>query len=335
MDKRYQVFISSTYSDLIDERQQVIQTLLKMNCIPTGMELFPAADEEQFTFIKKVIDDCDYYLLIIGGRYGSMTADGISFTEKEYDYAVERGIPIIALIHGNPEIIPAGKTELNAEARQKLDAFREKVSGVRLIDRWARAEDLPAKVALSLLSAFKSHPAVGWVRADSVANIDLLQQVNQLQQENTKLLGDLSACRGKNILDTACLAQGDQTIKLSGKYKIKGFRTEHTWEYELSWNFIISLIGPHLLMWLNEAYVNTLLTKGILKLNSIETENIDSCQTTDELFQIVKIQFMALGWIEIRQSTTYMNTQALFWILTEQGKAELLKTASLKAISQQ
>lgn len=334
MDKRYQVFISSTYSDLIDECQQVMETLLKMNCIPTGMELFPAADEEQFTFIKKVIDDCDYYLLIIGGRYGSMTADGISFTEKEYDYAVERGIPIIALIHGNPEIIPAGKTELNAEARQKLDAFREKVSGGRLIDKWTRAEDLPAKVALSLLSAFKSHPAIGWVRADSVANIDLLQQVNQLRQTNVLLATQLDAYKKKNVIDTSSLAQGDQTIKLSGKYKSKTKAGTFNWVYEVSWNFIISLLGPHLFMWLHDAAVNSMLTKIILKANGINAEDIESSEISDKLFQTVKIQLMALGWIDVQQQTTMANTLALYWILTDAGKTQLLKTASVKAISQ-
>ena len=66
MDKRYQVFVSSTYADLREERQRAIQTVIKMGCIPAGMELFPAVDEEQFEFIKSVIDDCDYYLLIVG-----------------------------------------------------------------------------------------------------------------------------------------------------------------------------------------------------------------------------------------------------------------------------
>ena len=41
------------------------------------MELFPAADEEQLNFIKRVIDDCDYYLLIVGGRYGSTDPKGL------------------------------------------------------------------------------------------------------------------------------------------------------------------------------------------------------------------------------------------------------------------
>jgi hypothetical protein len=332
MGKRYQVFISSTYSDLKDERHQVMQTLLEMDCIPTGMELFPAKDEEQLEFIKKVIDDCDYYLIIIGGRYGSTTADGISFTEKEYDYAVGKRIHIIALVHGNPEIIPAGKTEMDPQARQKLDAFRDKVSTGRLIKTWTKAEDLPALVMRSLMSSIKSHPAIGWVRADSVANVDLLQQVNQLQQRNEQILAELSVYKNKYVIDTSNLAQGDQTIKLKGNFKTR--YGEAQWEYEVSWNFVISLLGPHLLMWQNEAYANTLLTKGILKVNSINTEEITSCEISDELFQTVKVQLMALGWIDVQQFTTTMNTQALFWILNEAGKAQLLRTASIKTISQ-
>jgi len=337
MDKRYQVFISSTYSDLKDERQHVMQTLLQMDCIPTGMELFPAADEEQFEFIKKVIDDCDYYLIIIGGRYGSTTADGISFTEKEYDYAVEKGIHVIALVHGNPDAIPAGKTELDPQARLKLDAFRDKVSMGRLIKTWTRAEDLPGLVALSLTRAMKSHPAIGWVRADSVANIDLLQQVNELQKRNEQLSAELSVYKGKDIIDNASLAQGDQTIKLSGNYKIEYGGTTYLkdWEYEVSWNSIISLLGPHMLMWLNEDTANHNLAKAILVANGIETEKVSSCQISDELFQIVKIQLMALGWIDVQQFTTIAKMQALFLILTDAGRAQLLRTKSIKASSLQ
>ena len=47
------------------------------------MELFPAASEEELSFIKRVIDDCDYYLLIVAGGYGSTGADGISYRIEE------------------------------------------------------------------------------------------------------------------------------------------------------------------------------------------------------------------------------------------------------------
>ncbi|TOG86024.1 hypothetical protein CGI95_21735, partial [Vibrio parahaemolyticus] len=116
MNKRYQVFVSSTFADLKEERKLVIQTLMEMDCIPAGMELFPAIDEEQWQFIKSIIDDCDYYLIIVGGRYGSIALDGISYTEKEYDYAIEKGMKVIALVHENPDSIPAGNTDQNDTA---------------------------------------------------------------------------------------------------------------------------------------------------------------------------------------------------------------------------
>ena len=74
---RYQVFISSTFRDLRAERQAVLDAILSMNQFPAGMELFPAANEDQWSLIKGVIDDCDYYLVVSGGRYGSVGPDGI------------------------------------------------------------------------------------------------------------------------------------------------------------------------------------------------------------------------------------------------------------------
>ena len=68
MDKIYQVFVSSTFTDLQEERKEVMQALLELDCMPAGMELFPASNDDQWTLIKRVIDACDYYLLIIGGR---------------------------------------------------------------------------------------------------------------------------------------------------------------------------------------------------------------------------------------------------------------------------
>src|SRR5688572_26345136 len=146
MTKRYQVFVSSTYADLKQERQRVIQALMEMDCIPSGMELFPAADEEQWEFIKRVIDDCDYYLLILGGRYGSTTPEGASYTEKEYDYAIEKGIKVIALLHANPDEIPMGKSESDPELRGRLKSFRERVAKNRLVKVWRTADELPGLV---------------------------------------------------------------------------------------------------------------------------------------------------------------------------------------------
>src|ERR1700733_5996858 len=160
MDKRYQVFVSSTYADLKEERQAVIRTILEASCIPAGMELFPAADEEALAFIKRVIDDCDYYLLIIGGRYGSVDETGVSYTEQEYDYAVGHGLKVIALLHENPEEIPLGKSEKDPAGREKLQKFRDKVSKGRLVKFWKNASELPSLVVRNLLHAMNTYKAV-------------------------------------------------------------------------------------------------------------------------------------------------------------------------------
>jgi hypothetical protein len=83
--------------------------ILDLDHIPSGMELFPAADEDQFEYIKQVIAECDYYVLIIGARYGAVNEEGISYTEREYDYAVESGKNVIALVHGAVDQIPFGR----------------------------------------------------------------------------------------------------------------------------------------------------------------------------------------------------------------------------------
>ena len=86
--KKYQIFISSTFSDLVEERQLALKAILDLDHIPAGMEAFPAIDMDQFEYIKKVIDECDYYLLIIGARYGSTDKEGDEhYTEREFDYA--------------------------------------------------------------------------------------------------------------------------------------------------------------------------------------------------------------------------------------------------------
>src|SRR5665213_1127692 len=81
---RYQVFVSSTYDDLRGERQQATQAILEIGCFPSGMELFPASDDTQWELIKRVIEESDYYVVIVAGRYGSLGPEGASYTEMEY-----------------------------------------------------------------------------------------------------------------------------------------------------------------------------------------------------------------------------------------------------------
>ncbi len=181
--KRYQIFVSSTFEDLKEERKRVMETILNFNCFPAGMELFPAMDEEQFEFIKRKIDESDYYLLIIGGRYGSVDDSYVSWTEREYHYAVDKDIPVIAFIHNDFSKLPGEKTDPEIKKRRKLVAFKKKVSTGRLIQKWSNVDDLDAAVARSLHNVLEQQPRIGWVRADKIASEDVQKEIERLKKE--------------------------------------------------------------------------------------------------------------------------------------------------------
>lgn len=163
-EKRYQIFISSTYSDLLEERRAVMDAILDLKCFPSGMEMFPAVDMEQFEYIKQIIDESDYYVLLLAGRYGSTAPDGISYTEKEYDYAKSRNIPVTALVYRDIEQLPQGKCEKKEDKQRKLLAFRSKVMEGRLCTFWDSPDNLKYELSRSLKAAFEQYPRRGWVR---------------------------------------------------------------------------------------------------------------------------------------------------------------------------
>ena len=209
METRYQVFVSSTYKDLREERQEVMQALLKMDCFPAGMELFPAADDDQWTLIKRVIDDCDYYIVILAGRYGSLGSDGKSFTQLEYEYAVSKGKPVIAFLYENPGKLPDDKkTEEDPKGKKKLDDFRRHLVEEKAVGYWTTPERLGSVVSSSLHKLIKEKPGTGWVKADSVASQEATQEILDLKRQVEKLQHELERVDVEATKKRKRLAQG-------------------------------------------------------------------------------------------------------------------------------
>jgi hypothetical protein len=233
MNKKYQVFVSSTFKDLQEERSAVIRIVLEMNHLPAGMELFPAADLDQMKYIKKVIDECDYYILIIGGRYGSIDSDGISYTEKEFDYAVESGKVVLAFLHEKPEYLPVIKSDENADVRAELTRFREKVTHSRLIKYWNTRDELEKNVMKSLMFAFNEMPQTGWIRGDVVPSDEIILNNAELIQENMRLKGAL----GKGGKDSDALVELERnmakTMQINFAYRGVGGKKRSSHKFQL------------------------------------------------------------------------------------------------------
>lgn len=175
-EKRFLVFVSSTFEDLKEEREKVLQAILERRGFPDGMELFPAASEQQWQFIKHEIEICDYYIIVVGGRYGSVSVDGVSYTEMEFDYALKLRKPILAFLHKNPGQIPADRSEQDPKKLKKLNAFRKKIKTDRVVKFYETPDQLKTHVVNALSDAFASQgtpqSAQGWVRAGSATNVE-------------------------------------------------------------------------------------------------------------------------------------------------------------------
>ncbi len=234
MEKRYQVFVSSTFEDLQEERREVMQALLSLDCIPTGMELFPAADEESWELIKRFIAGCDYYVVIVGGRYGSRGPSGKSYTEMEYDYAVEAVLPVLAFLHKEPGIIAANKTESSEDGRAALKAFREKIEARKHANCWRVAEGLSGLVAISMSRLKTIRPRVGWVRADQVPDEGAAQEILRLRTKIDELETHIANTEMTAPEGAEGLAQGEETISI--RFKDEGPRETSLRVVTLSWN---------------------------------------------------------------------------------------------------
>lgn len=163
---KYQIFISSTYEDLKEERMAAIDCVLKLGCFPVCMEYFPAAGMKQMDLITQLIDDCDYMIIISAGIYGSEDPEsGKSYTELEYEYALNKDIPVLSFFHNDLEGLPNRYCEKSKEKINKLKKFHGKLKG-KLCRPWQDISELKNHISTSLSHAFSMSPRPGWLRAD-------------------------------------------------------------------------------------------------------------------------------------------------------------------------
>lgn len=355
MEKRYQVFISSTVQDLSLARQEVSQALLRTDCFPAGMELFPATNAEQFDFIKSMIKESDYYIVISAGWYGSIhPITGVSYTEMEYDYASEIGIPIIRLLHKNPFDELRGKNiEHDQLRRDKLEKFREKMSKSHLVRFWRDPKELSAEVVFGLMDVRKRFPKNGWVRGNDVV---LKIEQDKLIERMQVLEYELSLEREKVIAlqdeQVETLAQDNETVSIayeatahskererwgSSKYIFKNK------EYciEFTWQKICEILLPHLQNECDEGSLRVLMEdkiKDICKEKIINDaklfKNVDytyiHINIKRRCWAKILVQLRALLFIDVSIKDRGKRNQKGYWMLTNKGLQKLLKMAEKK-----
>lgn len=336
MSKKFQVFISSTYEDLKVERKAIEETIIRAGDIPVGMEAFPAADDEQFDFIKSVISTCDYYVLVVAGRYGSLANDGLSYTEKEFDFAVSKGIPVLFLLHGDRGNLPANKTEENPKGKKLLEGFIEKASTNRIRKTWNSIDGLKLAVREALDHAKATKPRPGWVRGDEAASPELLNDLGELKRENESLKEKLSKMSTIKLPEKL---SGSQSLVLSVTY-YKEMVGDLGFTYPEAYNRNVTVESDDLFAFdapnMRGPLIHSKLKNrmAIYCMGGGESKiyKADSLTLDDQGFHQVIILWEAQGLIRTMRQKTSASKSADFSELTEYGEHAMLEYR-LKQIS--
>lgn len=346
MEKRYQIFISSTFVDLKDERQAALKAILEIDHMPAGMELFPATDDSAWQLIQDVIDNSDYYILIVGGRYGSLDETGLGYTEKEYDYALSSKKPVIPLLHENPDNLPRDKTETDSAAWEKLKQFRAKVEKKHTCVYWRNADDLKAKVIVGLTSATKRHPAVGWVRADKVPTEATLAEMLSLKNRIADLEQEAASLRDKPPSGTEVLAQGDDKFELhlsfDARKTISGYPFHEDQGYTASitptWNAIFAAVAPTMIneasdVALRQAFNDFLRRESLKAFQSrkeFKDRNLINFVFRKDEIETCMVQLRALGLIKENDRKRSVKDTGTYWTLTPYGNTLMVQLRAIR-----
>jgi Domain of unknown function (DUF4062) len=217
LKRRFQVFVSSTYTDLREERQAAVEAILSAGHIPAGMELFAAGDESQMEVIKQWIDESDVYLLVLGGRYGSIEpTTRKSYIQLEYEYALQQNKPLFSCVMSeealNKRLQNVGQAAVDKYG-EKLEVFRTLVL-TKMVRAWDDKKDIKIAIGETLFQFSRREDIGGWVRQGQEVNVPALaDEIARLSKENARLRALAENVRPEELINGLTFAEMKEHVQ--------------------------------------------------------------------------------------------------------------------------
>jgi hypothetical protein len=187
----YKVFISSTFQELAVHRQHAIQGILNAGHMPVALENFTPENESKRRVIEDALASCQFYVIILGSRYGSIPKDqeqlppelrNKSYTEIELEMACAAKLPILAFYMDSDEVSRARATKewssSNDEPKNidKYESLRKRLTeGIE--KPLAKPYTIPGSIYTELYAYFQRiHPDVrGYIlEPESGSDMDVI-----------------------------------------------------------------------------------------------------------------------------------------------------------------
>ena len=240
LDKRYQVFISTSGSEMQPERIVLAQTLVGMGFFSWGLEQRTPLST---AFARRQIDDCDYVVILLGSAYGEQSVSGVGYMHLEYIYAVTKQKPIIVFMHEEPSARDGALHDDKPELCEKFQEFRKLLQNeVDQVFTYRSMRDLEMAVRFNLPQMLERSPVLGWVRPQ---NIQVLQdEIDHLKNK----LEQLETEAGKREVDPfLSLPKVSMHEPFSFEYRMHAYQDGNFKELKiqkkLTWAQLLSILG--------------------------------------------------------------------------------------------
>lgn len=186
LDKRYQVFISTSGAEMQPERIILSQTLVGMGFFSWGLEQRTPLNT---AFARRQIDDCDYVVILLGSQYGEQSVSGVGYMHLEYIYAVTKQKPIIVFMHEDPASRDHSLHDAKPELQEKFKEFRQLLQQeADQVFCYRTLRDLEMAVRLNMPQMLERYPVSGWVRPQNTQALH--DEIDQLKAKVAQLERD-------------------------------------------------------------------------------------------------------------------------------------------------
>ena len=185
MHTKYLFYISSTLDDVKGERKELVRIISELGSIPVVMDAFDITREEDRRIIRKVIEECDYFINLTAYKGGVMV-DTDSSLELEYSYAVKAGKPVLALLIGEKARWKESKKENTEAAAKALEVFKKKLR-THKHETWINQSDLRHKALELITREMNLNPGRGWVPSTEAIDPCVANELSRLIRENDVL----------------------------------------------------------------------------------------------------------------------------------------------------
>lgn len=241
IDKRYHVFICTSGIDMQAERVVMSQALVSQGFFSWGLEQRTPLTT---AFARRQIDDCDYFVLLLGSCYGDMSVSGVSYMHLEYIYAVTKQKPIVVLMHEAPESRAPELQEKSNAGKSKFNDFRQQLQRERdVVVSYRNMRDLEMAVRHAMPQMIERYPTAGWVRPQDTQKLQdeidqLRQKIAQSQTSNSNASNDVDLGLPK--------VQPDELFSFD--YKVHAYQDGNFKELrpqrKMKWGELLEILGP-------------------------------------------------------------------------------------------